>query len=257
MCKSIDPNVMFFVRIPKCASTAFVDFLRVLGKHGQFEFFFHSSGAYDWDRVNMRKVADFVRSKKGRRFVYARHFYYVDFHQFGLLQYTFVSIIREPVSRFKSSFLYYHYSSKQHINAILDHRHSGETLLSCIEHHHEGCAHNWMTKYFCGHERFCKLGNEQALEYAKENLRKEFAVVLILEEIELSFKVLKTILPNYFSQVDPLKFKLPRINENKKSLNLTTEETQAIRRVNTADLELYNYAKELLHKQARACGLIS
>ena len=252
-CRPIDPKVLFFVRIPKCASTSFVEQLKVWSKLGQFELFFHPSGAFDWDIRTIKKVASQVNAKKSKRFVYARHFYYTDFRMYGVEDYSYLTIIRDPVSRFVSSFLYYHYSSKAHIQALLNPNNKNETLLDCIKHQHEGCAHNWLTKYFCGHDRFCKLGNKQALRTAKENILRDFAAVGVLEEIEETMALFHTLLPEYFStsQED----KLPQTNKNEKILQLTSEEEEAVRSANLADLELYNFVRTLLHKTTKACRL--
>lgn len=253
-CRSVDPKVLFFVRIPKCASTSFVEQLRGWSKKGQFELFFHPSGAFDWDIRTIKKVASQVNAKQSKRFVYARHFYYTDFRMYGVEDYSYLTIIRDPVSRFISSFLYYHYSSKAHIQSLLNPKHKNETLLECIEHQHEGCAHNWLTKYFCGHDRFCKLGNEQALKIAKENLLRDFTAVGILEEMDLSMSLFETLLPGYFKAAG--REKLPQTNKNEQSLQrLSSSEEAAIRSANKADIELYNFARTVFHKTSKACKL--
>ncbi len=252
-CRPVDPKVLFFVRIPKCASTSFVEQLRGWSKKGQFELFFHPSGAFDWDIRTIKKVAGQVNAKQSRRFVYARHFYYTDFRMYGVEDYSYLTIIRNPVSRFLSSFLYYHYSSRAHIQALLDPKHKNETLLECIEHQHEGCAHNWLTKYFCGHDRFCKLGNEQSLKIAKENLLRDFTAVGILEEMDLSMTLFETLLPGYFKSVGGER--LPQTNKNEQSLQLSGSEEEAIRSANKADIELYNFARTVFHRTSKACKL--
>ena len=252
-CRPVDPKVLFFVRIPKCASTSFVEQLRGWSKKGQFELFFHPSGAFDWDLRTIKKVASQVNAKQSNRFVYARHFYYTDFRMYGVEDYSYLTIIRDPVSRFLSSFLYYHYSSKAHIQAILNPKHKNETILECIEHQHEGCAHNWLTKYFCGHDRFCKLGNEQALKMAKENLLRDFTAVGILEEMDRSMTLFETLLPGYFKAVGGEK--LPQTNKNEQSMRLSSREEEAIHSANKADIELYNFARTLFHRTSKACKL--
>lgn len=252
-CRPVDPKVLFFVRIPKCASTSFVELLKVWSKREQFELFFHPSGAYDWDIGTIKKVAGLVNSKKSRRFVYARHFYYTNFRMYGVEDYTYLTIIRDPVSRFLSSYLYYHFSSRPHIQAILNPAHKNETLLDCIEHQHEGCAHNWLTKYFCGHNHFCKLGNEQALKTAKENILRDYSAIGLMEEMDQSMALFHTLLPGYFSfgQED----QLPQSNKNEQTLQMSRQEEEAIRSANQADIQLYSFVRTLFHKTIKACKL--
>lgn len=248
-------QVVFFIRIPKCASTSFVDIVRELAKSATFEFFFHPSGAFNWNEEQMKEVADFVLAKSSDRrgFMYAQHLYHINFHQFGLVNYTYVTIMREPVSRYISSYLYYHFSSKANIQRILDPAHRNETLEECLLNQHEGCTSNLMTKYFCGHELFCKLGNREALQKAKSNLQAEFAVVGIMEEMILTVQVLKVLLPTYFGLLT--NENLPFINKNERKLSISEHLQDAIRKANAADIELYNFARDLLHQKAITCGL--
>ncbi len=238
------------IRIAKCASTSFVQLLKTLSKSSSYELFFHSSGAFDWDVRTMKQVADMAKAKH-KRFVYARHFYYVDFRRFNLDDFTFVTFVRDPVSRFVSSFLYYHYSSKAHIQSILDPAHRNETLLDCLKEQHEGCTHNLMTKYFCGHQPFCKLGSEEALSHAMENMRKDFAVVGLVEEMELSLQLLVKTIPAYFGK---LTTEAGIVNKNENKRELTYVEIEAIKKANSADVKLYEYAQLLLHSKSVACG---
>lgn len=164
-------------------------------------------------------------------------------------------MVREPVSRYVSSYLYYHFSSKKHIQNMMDRHHAQEGLMDCLEHQHEGCATNLQTKYFCGHEMFCKLGNAAALKQAKENLRTHFAVVGVLEEVDLSLQVFRAVLPSFFDGLRPDGVWLKDTNTNERSLNITAEEKQAIALANSADVELYKYAVRLLHSVAESCGL--
>ena len=255
VCKPLHPTVMFFIRIPKCASTSFVELLHKLTQvNDNYELYFHPSGAFDWDTATMSKVAALVSSKAqpGKRFVYARHFYHVDFRPFGLENYTYVTLVRNPVSRLLSSYLYYHFSSKAHIQRILDPRHKNESLEECLVYEHDGCKRNLMTKYFCGHMKFCKLGDKKALECAKENLRTHFVAVGIMEDIDLSLKVFEAVLPDYFHGMDHT---LPLLNPNEHRLPLTNTLTEFIQETNSADVELYNYARTLLLQKARNCGV--
>ena len=258
-CKPLHPSAMFFIRIPKCASTSFIEVLRKLSKvNGNFEMVFHPSGAFNWDTDTKSKVANLAKSKarSGRQFVYARHFYHVDFHEFGLENYTYVTLIRDPVSRLVSSYLYYHFSSKPHIQRILNPRHRNETLEECLDGEHDGCKRNLMTKYFCGHMHLCGLGDRRALERAKENLRTQFAAVGIIEHTDVTMRVFKTILPEYFRGLDPSHEVLPLLNPNEHHLSLNSTLVHTIEDANYADVELYNYARSLLFQRASDCGVL-
>ena len=244
--------------MPKCASTSFVDLLNRLSSPSSFCFEFNPSGAYNWGDKEKASVANQITSKllqkKKKKLVYARHFYYLDFSDFGLANFTYVTIIRDPIERVISSYLYYHFSSKKHIRKILDPKHRNETLLTCLRHQHEGCTHNLLTKYFCGHAKWCNTGNQQALQTAKENLRTGFAVVGIMEEMELSMRLVRHLLPQFFCPNTARRISLPRaLNRNENMVSPSVEERQAVKEANLADVELYSYAQKLLHDQAELC----
>ena len=251
-CPTLQSNVLFFMRLPKSASTSFVDLLKGLAQRSHFGFRFNPSGAYNWEESEKMKVASFVRhsSLAVNGFIYARHFYYVDFSKYQLKNSSYVTVLRHPVGRFVSSYLYYHFSSKPHIQAILKPEHRNESLEECLRFQHSGCTHNLMTKYFCGHELFCKTGSERALTQAKKNLLN-FAVVGIVEEMETSLQVFKSVLPRYFSLLD--KDSLPRRNKNEHTLRVSEKIQDSIAQYNSADMRLYEFAVQQLHDVAHKC----
>ena len=252
-CKAMNPRILFFIRLPKCASTSFVKLLRSLSIPLSFELYYNPSGAYDWDNNTIRREARRVWSKH-RKIMYARHFYYVDFKHYGLKNFTYVTVIREPVARFVSSYLYYHFSSKRYIQSILKPAYKNESLISCIAQKHNGCVPNLLTKYFCGQHNFCKSGNSTALKRAKYNMKYNFAAVGLLEEIGLTMKLFRKFLPGYF-YVEGEENQLPSSNKNEQSMVLSEEEEAAIRKANSADIKLYAYARELLQETTTTCNI--
>ena len=257
-CTPSQAPAVFFIRIAKCASTALVELLRSMSRQKGFLLEFNPGGAYEWGPREVGWLArhSLERSSRGSAFLYARHFYYADLRGQGLSNYTYVTFVREPVSRFLSSFLYYHFSSKRHIQALLDPTHRNESLAACLRGQHEGCRWNLMTQYFCGHGPECRAGGQVALELAKEHLAQQFAVVGLVEEMELSLSLLSSLLPRYFASGPELAKWLRTVNKNERQLVLSEEESEAIMEANSADLELYQLARQLLHSRAKACGLL-
>lgn len=77
-------------------------------------------------------------------------------------------------------------------------------------------------------------------------MREKFALVGLLEEMDLSLKILSQVLPGFFSQVYSVDDDLPMVNKNEHSMVLSQEEERAVVAANRADIELYSYARELL-----------
>ena len=257
----LSTNILFFIRLPKCASTSFVDLLLRLSKLSDFFVEFNPSGAYNWREEEKLSVSRQCSRRLliKKKLVYARHFYFIDFAEFGIESFTYVTIIRNPIDRVVSSYLYYHFSSRQHIQELLKPEHRNESLSTCLLHQHEGCTHNLVTKYFCGHTVWCKLGDKRALDTAKHNLRNHFAVVGIMEDMQLSMEVMRRVLPQFFaidrSRSRARDLTLPALNKNEKRVTVSEDERLEIARANAADMELYEYALQLLHEQATQCGV--
>ena len=257
-CKRHNFKIVLFVRLPKCASTSFVNILKRLSHEGQFIFKFNPSGAYDWDFSTTTKVARQIATEnkyKKNYYVYARHFYFVDFTEYNIQNFTYITIVREPVSRFISSYLYYHLSSKPHIQAILNPSHKNESLKTCLEQIHEGCQLNLMTKYFCGHQPFCKTGSLEALDQAKENIVNHFSVVGIMEDLTLSYKVFRHVIPGHFKLLDPIADSQNQENRNEHESEIPQSLREDIESRNKADVLLYYYIKERLYMLAKACSI--
>ena len=238
--------------MPKCASTSFITLLQSLATPLSFQLHFNPSGAYDWEESTIKKEAQSIKSKSETgKLVYARHFYYTDFDRYRLTNYTYLTVIREPIDRFVSSYLYYHFSSKRYIQRMLKPQHKNESLMECIVRKHNGCAPNWLTKYFCGHKKVCQSGNGTALAMAKDHMEHHFAAVGFVEDMKMTLKVFAKVVPGYFSKSSSL----PQANKNERSMQLSVEELEAVRRANAADIELHAYAKKRLQAMITACHI--
>ena len=250
-------NILFFIRLPKCASTSFVDLLQKLSQQLEFYLEFNPSGAYNWKEEEIISVSQQISRNRllNRSLVYARHFYFIDFSKYEIGSFTYTTIMRDPIDRIVSSYLYYHFSTKKHIQNILNQEHRDESLSTCVQMEHEGCTHNLVTKYFCGHKYWCKNGDRRALETAKKNLMGHFAVVGIMEEMELSIRLMRQLLPQYFETGNADELILPALNRNERMASLSEWERQEITAANSADVELYEFAVQRLHEQALNCGV--
>lgn len=254
-----DIEVLFFNRIAKCASTSFVELLQKLSHVGNFDVIFNRQGAYDWTHWEVALVTaqiNRVMERGHKRIAFAQHFYYMDFSP-NLHNYGYVTLVREPVQRMISSFNYYHYSKKDYIKRMLPKDRKDETLLDCIKMEHEGCKHNLMTKYFCGHTRNCSNGSSKALKIAKYNLKNKFIAVGLVENLTQSVELFQQLVPAYFPPMPAANLAklLPYTNQNSKIAQADSQIIKAIEIRNQADIELYQYAKDLFFSRLKACNV--
>ena len=258
-CTPSSHSVVFLMRIAKCASTSLVELVNSLSKRNKFMFVFNRSGAYNWKQEEIMQVSEvcsrkLARSQELKEFnvkelvVYARHLYFTDFRS---LEYTYITFVRDPVSRVASSYFYYHFSHKPGIRQLIPPQHRGENLLDCVRFNHDGCVANLMTKYFCGHDHFCGSGSPEAVSRAKENMKNKFIVIGVMEMMKSSMDLLRLLLPAVFDGTSDL----PELNANDVHHDLTEEEQYMIRIMNMADYQVYYFAIDLLNEQLSHCSI--
>ena len=263
-CSAVHPNYLFVVRIAKCASTTIIHLLHMLSKTKRFYLLFHRSGAYNFDEEEINEIQQICLNRSssnsymvssGRpKLVYARHFYYTKFPL--LSEYTYITFVRHPVDRVISAYLYYHFSDRESIQSLVPSEYKGEDIEVCVQLNHEGCTSNLMTKYFCGHAPYCSSGSKEALTVAKYNMKHKFVFVGLVEEMEVSLRLLSVILPDVFGKMDS-SF-LPKINKNEHSeqdRNITALSKLIIMQHNKADMELYDFAVTLFESKVQKCLL--
>ena len=102
------------------------------------------------------------------------------------------------------------------VEEVIENGEFNETIEKSLEREGQGCKHNVMTRFFCGPESFCKNGGQEALDRAKENTLKHYAVVGLLEHFQLTFKICQKRFP-YFLPVFPRDPASLKVNQGMKS----------------------------------------
>lgn len=269
-CIRHDPHVLFFNRIPKCASTSIGTLLFVNSERLKMRFLEDSDGAHNWRQEDRTSVEDTIISQFSVKepsmgVIYVRHFYFSDFPNLRekRIPYIYVNMIRNPVERFISSFVYYHYSDREHIQRLRQSQGTDpdEGIEECLRRQTSGCETNILTHYFCGSDAFCASGSQVALNRALVNLVKSFAAVGIMEDMDRSLQLFAHLLPRYFRQAAQMPKAVTEKNVNvkgqgvRRSLERNEEIKEKIRVANAADIILYNFAKRLFRRRMEVCGL--
>ena len=264
-CTRLNPRLLLFPRVPKCASTSISTLLYLVSKKYQYAFIENTDGARAWTPNDVKEATDKIAktlAQNNSRAAYVRHFYYNDFRALGV-PYSYITFIRDPVERFISSYLYYHKSDLKHIKALrwrekID---SNENIAECLKHKRGGCETNLITRYFCGSETFCEKGSALALDHALMHLLRRFAVVGLVEDLTTSIQLLGHVLPRFFPREVKLPDSVMHRNANKKSEKdkmalLRDEETvKLIQKANWADVVFYDFAKKLFYRRIKMCGI--
>ena len=121
-----------------------------------------------------------------------------------------------------------------------------------------GGSHKSQIAFFCGMHPDCdEFESEKALQRAKSNVEKHFAVVAVLEEIQKSLYVLENYIPRYFRDGRKVYDQLMKDNKKgKKGVNknlykpkMPKEVRKALMQNFTMEIDFYEFCKARLQKQ--------
>ena len=193
-----------------------------------------------------------------RQVLFNAHFYFRNDLNINRTH-TYINQVREPVARYISHYTYMRRSRnrpKDRIKQMIKSGEWNETIEECFEKQGQGCIPNVMTRFFCGTEDYCKNDARRALERAKENILHHYAVVGLLEHFQVTLKILQRRLP-YFVPVVPKSPTDLRVNKGVKSneVSVSEELISKIKQANWADVELYDFIKDIFWKKVQACGI--
>ncbi|XP_078384454.1 uronyl 2-sulfotransferase-like isoform X2 [Oculina patagonica] len=258
-CKPISPDVVLYNRVYKTGSESAGAIFRFVGSLMDYEYSRQTTEDF-YDRGISEPYPMIIERKvkyTKQPLLFNAHFYFrnnLKIHR----THTYVNQIREPVARYISHYAYMRTQNRpvKRVNEMIRSGEFNETIEECFEKQGQGCKHNVMTRFFCGTEEFCRNDPQKALARAKENILSHYAVVGLLEYFHLTLQITQRRLP-YFLPVVPIDPEDLRLNETKKknSTSVSEEMIEKIKRANWADVELYEFVKQIFWKQAQACGL--
>ncbi|XP_055327772.1 heparan sulfate 2-O-sulfotransferase pipe-like isoform X2 [Paramacrobiotus metropolitanus] len=253
---------LFYNRVPKCGSSTLNSLLKNLTASNPF-IYTSSPLLDDWFLATQDMQKSFVQQfmKLPVKSVFDRHLFFLDFTRFGQPNPIYINMIRDPTDRFISEFYFRRRLQKKGTEQG-ERKWYDEDLEHCIRKAKDydcrlvdGMYIKNMIAFFCGQDIECSNHNSKwALETAKENVEKFFTVVGVLEDIDITLRVLQHQLPQYFSGVVEL-YKASQDHVINKGLNRKQDVSQdvkdVIRKNLTAEYEFYDFIRDRLHFQAQ------
>ena len=223
----MDPEALIFLHIPKTAGTTLN---RII------EWQYNPLSIFTLDPYRIRATAERFKTlseERRRRIRVVRGHLYYGLHEFLPQGATYITLLREPVARFLSSYYFILRRPLHPLHRKLKRERLGvEDYLRLIPH-----RHNFQCSLIAGVENTA-TGDERLLDIAKENLIKSFSVVGICERFEESLmlmaKTFRWEVPFYENR---------KISKNRSPVDRSSIEM--IRENNRLDLELYEFAKKL------------
>ncbi|KAG8231839.1 hypothetical protein J437_LFUL008609 [Ladona fulva] len=255
----VNPDFLFFNRVPKCGSEMLVLLLQWLQGLNGFKHVRLGGGKIRrLKRLQQEEVVEEViqHEKEALPLSFDRHVYWLNFSAFDHSTPVWINLIRDPIEKAASRFYY-----AKELNEFPGRKDAYKSFEECVESGKDmncrfidGEMYDLSIPYFCGHEKWCMALNDQwALEEAKTNVERHYNVVGVLEEINVTLAVLEKQLPRFFSGVQDMYFHEllePHHNKNRKRPRGIRADLQSyLKSVLKLEYEFYNFIKSRLFNQ--------
>ncbi|XP_076809289.1 uronyl 2-sulfotransferase-like isoform X1 [Clavelina lepadiformis] len=258
-------TLVIYNRVSKCASTTMTWTLKMMQLINHFHVSTESMPLIqmEFNKQERKEFAERILSLP-RDTVFVRHFYFVNFSEFGLRNPIYINIIRNPVDRFISRYYYARYGFKktEKSNVLwpkwpISLKRMNTTLEECVLTNVTKCfeveLYKPMMMFFCGDHFNPKCGtlSRFAVERSIENIQKHYLVVGLVEDFPNTFKVFEKLLPRYFEgswkkfQISPEKNLSKSSNRKEPSENVKKVLKIALK----TEIEFYEFVKKRFYEQ--------
>ncbi|XP_078734345.1 uronyl 2-sulfotransferase [Lampetra fluviatilis] len=263
------PSQLVYNRVGKCGSRTVVQLLRILSARQGFNLL--TSEIHNKTRLGRMEQSELIKNVSGleKPFLFTRHVHFLDFTRYGVEQPAYINIIRDPISRFLSSYFFRRFGDwrSEQIHLV---RTPGmkddERFLSvndCILKNYPECTNPrlfYIVPYFCGQDPRCRVPSSWALKRAKDNVVQYYLLVGILEELEDTLLVLERLLPHYFSDAlkiysDPDYFGLGNGTSSLKKQLPSRRALQVLYQRLGYEYDFYYFVRDQFHLLKRKLGL--
>jgi len=101
-----------------------------------------------------------------------------------------------------------------------------------------------------------EFNGEWAMQRAKKNVEKHYSVVGVLEEMDVTLKVLENYIPKFFTGATQVYYDnvsaMVKINKNMYKPPVSEQVKNILRQNFTREIEFYEFCKQRLHMQHAA-----
>ena len=237
--------VVIFVHIPKTAGTTLRHIIQHQFKPNNIFEFYNLEKRQNRVTTGVEKLKSLSDSQKNAIKFVSGHAGF-GLHQFLQQPYTYITVLRDPVARIIS---YYHFLQKRESDLVKD------KSLEDFVCSYRG-VHNSMTCYLSGVTLKFQLRDpnldlenarysQETLALAKQNLKKHFKVVGLVEKFDETCILLKK---NLGWNI-PLNYARKNVSSKSKSTKEISQETlNLIHEYNSLDIQLYECAQEVFQE---------
>ncbi|XP_055843997.1 heparan sulfate 2-O-sulfotransferase pipe isoform X2 [Episyrphus balteatus] len=270
--KNSHPGIVFFNRVAKVGSEAMMELIQILKKFNDFEF--HPASGTSMN-LKLPAIQEHVETmtQLNEESIYMKHIGFINFTQFDLQQPIYMNLVRDPVERVIS---WFYYTRSAYKNAIYFQKVKNAEVQSldwwkkdfnqCVRSGDHECNYKQyaikdgvgdyrrQSLFFCGHSRDClPFNSPTAIQIAKHNVEKYYAVVGTWEDTNVTLTVLEKFIPRYFHGAKLLyalnQDKIRKRNKNTRKPKVDDDVREMIKKNFTQEYDFYHFCKQRLYKQ--------
>jgi len=273
-----DKLTLVFNRVPKVGSQSTMELLKALSHRNGFSFHKDKPQKAESIKLSLREQKRLVRLVDIFRppSVYVKHVCYLNFTQFNYTQPLYLNMVRDPVERVISWYYYvrapwYFVERKQAYPdlPLPSSKWLRKDYETCAASGDRECQYlegderpdfAQQSEFFCGQHKKCTGFNTQyALDAGRENVGRHYAVVGILEDLNMTLTVMEHYLPRFFRGARQTYWehvkKFSSINKNIFKPKVADKIKNFVRKNFTREMRFYDFCKERLYRQYAALGL--
>lgn len=205
LCTHRFTQTVVYNRLPKSGSRTVNKVIKKLWKTTH-KFDLHHSLIFHQTAVNsteIHKIADllFTNRTTNRPLVFDRHFYFVNFSEYGYPMPAYINTFRDPLQRLISD--YYFRRLKSNVSKDkFSQEEQNRTFESCVSAGISDCvgegATNILVNWFCGQHTLCRRASVAALQQAKRNVLQRYSLVAPTDDLEWFISALEKVFPHIF-----------------------------------------------------------
>ncbi|XP_033099539.1 uronyl 2-sulfotransferase-like [Anneissia japonica] len=259
---------IIFNRVGKCGSRSVLDIFRILAERNQFnmiESLVYTQKILPPEKEEMMAQ---VLSQLQAPYLFQRHMYHINFNYYGLKSPSYINIIRDPIARFTSQYYFKRFGDgfQQRtwtFNGTESEKY--QTINDCVLNNKYECSQRrmfYILPFFCGNDPRCKYPTDWTLARAMENVRKDFKVIGLLEELHDTFLVLEKTWPTVFRGCVNLLMHPSKGQQLNRTAALTKAKEKPSPKVTAIlkdqmalEYRFYNFVKSRFHALKRKLGI--
>ncbi|XP_055387136.1 uncharacterized protein LOC129615793, partial [Condylostylus longicornis] len=272
--KKAEIETIFFNRVAKAGSESMLELLKYLSKENKFKMKSNpprKTISRQMGREEQLEIANYIIDIGFG--IYYDHIAWINFKELDLPKPIYFNLVRDPVERVISWYFYARspwkavgFFTQFPDSEIPPEEWWKKDFNKCVVEHDPECVyevdavkdtvgdHRRQTLFFCGHNPDClPFNSPRAVQIAKQNVEKEFAVVGSWEDTNITLTVLEHYIPRYFRGATEIFYmhydQITNRNKNKMKPEIYPEVKELIRKNFTQEIEFYEWCKQRLYKQ--------